>query len=691
MVAEGTEEVGRYVDERALTSYRALLANRNYRIFFFVTLGSSLGDWAGLFALQILVNSLARGTDLALFSLGGIMMARLAPSLLVGPLAGVIADRYDRKRLMVFCDVVRGLLFIGIAFSTDILALLALTFIIECLSLTFGAAKDASLPRIVDRGLLEEANQLNLLVTYGPLPLGALLPAVVAGLGGIEVALLANAAALLVSAALLTGLRLPGRAEASAGTVHQGLLAELREGVAFVAELPLIRSLVIGVAGIFIGGGVVVALGPVFVSDALGRPDADWSWLASVVGLGVAVGILTVRYVTRFAEKAKVFPWGLALTGALAAVVGTMSSWPIILVLAFAMGMAVGSTFVIGYTLLHESTPDEVRARIFAVFFTVTRISLFTALALAPLVAGTLGTVLFYAAGVRVVLSGVRASIVLGGLVGLLAAVSAGRGIYRSVRHSPRASRLLQRMAAAPPGGLFIAFEGIEGAGKTTQVRALVAALRAEGRDVLATREPGGPPLAERIRDVLLAPESRGMQPRTEALLYAAARTEHLHRVVLPALERGEVVITDRFLDSSLAYQGFGRELGADDVLDVNRWAMGGVVPHVVVLLTLDPEEGLRRAAARRGGAEVDRIESEELAFHRRVADGYTQLARNDRARFVVVDAAESDPEVVARAVRLGLRPWLPLPGEQAGQEAAARRPDAHGSHAARAAGPSGP
>lgn len=649
---------------RARASFRALLANRNYRLYFFSALGSSLGDWAGLFALQILVAELAAGTRVALFSLAGVMIARLVPSVIFGPIAGVFADRYDRKRLMVGCDIARGALYLGIAFSGDIAALLALTFIVECLSLAFGAAKDATLPSLVHRSQLQEANQLNLLVTYGPLPFGALLPALVAGITdrGVRVVLLLNALSFLVSAGLMSRLRLTRRrARTEVEEEHTGFLAELREGLSFIAGLPLIRSLVLGVAGIFFGAGVVVSLGPVFVTAELDRAASDWSWVATSVGFGVALGIIAVRYITRYVEKAKFFPWGMAVTGACAAVIATLSSFPATLAFGAAMGVAVGSSFVVGYTLLHESTPDAVRARTFASFFTVTRVALFASLGLAPSLAGTIGFLTIRAGGGGVTLSGIRASILLGGLIGLAAAVSAGRGMYRAVREPSRhVITLPERPLPAGHEGVFIVFEGVEGSGKSTQAHALADTLRAEGRDVVVTREPGGPPLAERIRALLLEPSPEPMHPQTEALLYAAARVEHLNRVVLPALEEGKVVVSDRFLDSSLAYQGYGRELGIDEVLEVNRWAVDGVLPHVVVLLRLDVEEGLRRAAAREGGSH-DRIESEELAFHRRVAQGYLDLVERYRGRFVVVDA-DADPDTVARRIRIALGAWLPPP-----------------------------
>lgn len=653
----------------APVSYRALLGNRNYRLYFLASLISSLGDWAGLFALQILVNSLIPGTRLALFALGGVMMARLVPGVVFGPVAGVLADRYDRKRLMVFSDVIRGLLFGGIALSDDLAALLAFTFIVECLSLVFGAAKEATLPTIVPRNQLQEANQLNLLVVYGPIPLGALLPAVLALVGNLRAALVVNAVSFLLSAVLTSRLHLPQRRplrerEESGG----GFLEQLRGGLSFIGERPIIRSLITGVAGIFFGAGVIVTLGPVLVSDELNRPETDWSLLATAVGLGVAVGIIGVRWATRRVQKAKVFPWSLAVTGGLACVVAFLNSFALTLAAGFFMGVAVGFSFVIGYTLLHESTPDEVRARTFASFYTVTRVSLFAALAVTPLVAGAIPRLTLSAGTDRVSLSGVRAAMLAGGLIGLAAAWSAGRGMYRAVREEPsREFHLPIPEQHTVPTGVFIAFEGVEGAGKSTQVRALVERLRAEGRDVVVTREPGGPPVSERIRDLLLDPSGGSMHARTEALLYAAARSEHLQRVVLPALKTGKVVISDRFVDSSLAYQGFGRGLGADDVGEINRWALNGVMADAVILLDLDPAHGLERVAQRTAGdghGKPDRIESEELAFHQRVADGYHELARRQPGRYLVVDATGPADEV-AQQIRVGLDPVLPLPETQ--------------------------
>jgi dTMP kinase len=197
--------------------------------------------------------------------------------------------------------------------------------------------------------------------------------------------------------------------------------------------------------------------------------------------------------------------------------------------------------------------------------------------------------------------------------------------------------------------GLFIAFEGVEGAGKTTQLDLLRRELEARGHEVVATREPGGTVVGERIRAILLDPVAADLDPRAEALLFAADRAQHVEQVIRPALDRGATVLCDRYLDSSLAYQGVARGLGRDPVERVNRWATSGVLPQLVVLLDLDPAAGLARAAGQR-----DRIERQELEFHRAVARAFRALAAEQPDRFLVVDAA-APAQQVAEQVRTGV------------------------------------
>jgi dTMP kinase len=194
--------------------------------------------------------------------------------------------------------------------------------------------------------------------------------------------------------------------------------------------------------------------------------------------------------------------------------------------------------------------------------------------------------------------------------------------------------------------GWFLAFEGGEGTGKSTQLRVLADDLAGRGYEVVTTYEPGDTPVGARLRELLLDPAT-SVTAQTEALLYAADRAEHVAHVVAPALTRGAVVISDRYSDSSIAYQGYGRGLEAREVARASRWATGGLHPDLTLLLDLDPEEGLRRARGR--GGRADRLEAEALDFHSRVRAGFLRLAEVDPGRYAVIPATGAPDEVAAR------------------------------------------
>ena len=183
-------------------------------------------------------------------------------------------------------------------------------------------------------------------------------------------------------------------------------------------------------------------------------------------------------------------------------------------------------------------------------------------------------------------------------------------------------------------GARFIVFEGGEGAGKSTQSSALADYLHARGHRVRRTREPGGTPAAEAIRAVLLDPANAGLDDRAEALLFAAARGDHAARVIRPALDAGEIVVCDRYLDSSVAYQGIARGLGAQRVADLSLWATGGLIPDLTIVLDVDPALGLARV----GGP--DRLEAEPLEWHQRVRQGFLDIAAESPDRYLVLDAS---------------------------------------------------
>ena len=197
---------------------------------------------------------------------------------------------------------------------------------------------------------------------------------------------------------------------------------------------------------------------------------------------------------------------------------------------------------------------------------------------------------------------------------------------------------------------MFITFEGIEGSGKTTQQRLVAEALRANGRTVVTTKEPGGTPLADRIRAILLD-SANVIDPIAEVFLFAASRRQHTMEVIEPALARGEVVLCDRYADSTLAYQGFGRLIDLDRLRTLNDWATDALVPHVTLLFDLAEELGLGRANSRNAVASQDegRFEAEDLRFHRRVREGYLAMAVAEPKRYRVVDANGTVNEVFAR------------------------------------------
>ena len=200
--------------------------------------------------------------------------------------------------------------------------------------------------------------------------------------------------------------------------------------------------------------------------------------------------------------------------------------------------------------------------------------------------------------------------------------------------------------------GVFVCFEGGEGAGKSTQSSLLADRLEAEGHTVLRTHEPGGTVVGQEVRRIVLSPETGELSHRTEALLYAADKAEHVDTVVLPALERGEIVVTDRYVDSAIAYQGAARDLEQAEVERLNRWATGDLRPHLTVVLDLEPAAGLGRFEER------DRIEGESLEFHRAVRAAFLELARADPHHYVVLDARAA-ADVLAAEILERVRPLL--------------------------------
>jgi dTMP kinase len=313
------------------------------------------------------------------------------------------------------------------------------------------------------------------------------------------------------------------------------------------------------------------------------------------------------------------------------------------------MGFGAGLAWVTGYTLLQENVSDEFRGRTFGTLTTMVRIGLFLSLLFFPAVQAALAV-----RGVHVGSYDLSTRLALWLGAGITAAggFSAMRGMRWQRVTRPRALGLAPRVHNFDRAGVFIVFEGVEGSGKGTQIPRAKAFVEARGHQTVVCREPGSTNLGERLRETVLDPATGRLDPRAEALLFAAARAQLVTSVIRPALEEGKVVLCDRFVDSSVAYQGVGRGLGEADVLSLNAWATQGLFPDLVLLLHLDPDVGLERAG--QAGASPDRIEQEGTPFLAKVADAYLHIAEDHPERFVVIDALRP-PDEVERDVRMAI------------------------------------
>ncbi|GAA3473082.1 dTMP kinase [Nonomuraea roseola] len=632
----------------------------------------SLGDWLNILALTALAGNLTAGQGFQTQSLavGGVFLAKMLPAILLGPLAGAFADRFDRRLTMVVADLSRFALVLTIPLIGVYQWVIVATLLVECVNLFWVPAKDATVPNLVPKERLEQANQLNLLVTYGTAPVAALLFAVLSLTGDLarstvpalswlqptDLALGINAVAYLVSAALIFTLRdLPRR---DGGISTPSVLKQIVEGWRFVGRNQLVRGLIVGMLGAFAAGGAVIGVAKVYVVS-LGGGDAAYGVVFGAVFVGMAVGMFFGPRLLAGLSRRRLFGLAITVAGLALAAIALIHNLVIVVMLTVALGACAGIAWIIGYTLIGLEVEDSLRGRTFSFLQSTARVTLLLVVAVASPVAGLFGTHLVGA----YVFDGANLVLLVGGVLAMVVGMLALRHMDDR-RGVPLSEDLLAALRGEhyAPGvveevpGVFIAFEGGEGSGKTTQSRLLAIWLRDQGFDVVQTREPGSTKVGMRLRAILLDAAEKGLSARAEALLYAADRAEHVEKVIRPALHRGALVITDRYVDSSLAYQGAGRALDPSDVSKVNAWATGGLVPHLTVLIDTPPSVGLTRL----GGA-ADRIESEPLDFHERVRKEFRSLAAAAPERYLMVDGTLSQDEI-SRTVQDRVREILPDP-----------------------------
>ncbi|HEY0402268.1 MAG TPA: dTMP kinase, partial [Blastococcus sp.] len=554
-------------------------------------------------------------------------------------------------------------LFASIPLVDNLIWLFVAQFLIEAFSLFWIPAKEAAVPNMLRKDQLEPANQLSLVTTYGLTPvLAAIVFALLTSVGGrlsdvipsvdeVDLALFLNALTFLVAAFVIWNLpSISGRRAAGVTGSQESFFGSLKHGFSFAGHTPLVRGLVIGITGAMAAAGVIIATGQAF-ANALGGGDAAYGLLFGAVFVGLGVGIAFGPSIARDLARERIF--GIAIVGAGAMVLlmaCTFTLW-IALLLVVLMGFFAGIAYLAGFTLLGTEVQDEIRGRTFAIVQSLVRAALILSLAVVPFGVGLIGRHQIDLGIATVPVTGERVMLLVAGLLALGVGVLSYRqmddgrpmpllaDVVTALRRDTTARR---RLAG---GGVFIAFEGGEGAGKSTQVRRLQEWLTNEGLIARATFEPGATPSGAGIRSIVLDRTHTGISSRSEALLYAADRAQHVQDVLRPALDAGEVVISDRFIDSSLAYQGAGRTIPLDEVRMLSRWATEGLQPDLTVLLDLPPEVGLARA---RGRAVADRLESESLDFHQRVRQTFLALAESDPDRYLVVNARQTPDEIAA-------------------------------------------
>ncbi|MEV5726757.1 dTMP kinase [Streptomyces pharetrae] len=688
--------------ERAV---RSLLRQPQLKRLWSAQLVSGVGDVLALLVLVLLALQAAiaagsfgggyRGVAFAVATVFGvrILATLLFGAVLLGPLTSLTSPDgpLDRRWTMVGADGVRAALLIVAPLwidwtPDDALAVLLVTVFVTGVAERFWtvcreSAAPALLPAPPPEGAtvrplpdhLDALRRLSLRTNFVAIPVaGAVLVAAallnnLLGAGADwfsqhQAALGAYVAAGLFAASLsvLSFLDLPATRTPRARSPLEGLRRPKTGAGADKGRTGAIPLLVLACAAVAGAVAAAVAVSVLHAKDLGGGPVTYGLLVLALTG-GVVVGIRTAPRVLVSLSRRRMLALAVAFTGVALLAAGLVPDVTTVLLIVALAGVGAGMAANTGHALLDQETEEYRRARTTEHLHAVVRVLVALGALLAPLVAALIGPHRLESGKFVFAHGGAAFTLMLvGALLLPVAALVLARLDDRSgvpLRHDLRDAVLGgDDPVQAPAGtGFFIALEGGDGAGKSTQAEALAEWIRGKGHEVVVTREPGATPVGKRLRSILLDVSSAGLSHRAEALLYAADRAEHVDTVVRPALERGAVVVSDRYIDSSVAYQGAGRDLSPTEIARINRWATNGLVPHLTVLLDVAPE-----TARERFTEAPDRLESEPAEFHARVRSGFLTLAASDPGRYLVVDAGQ-EPEAVTTVIRARLDQVLPL------------------------------
>ncbi|MFI6653748.1 dTMP kinase [Streptomyces sp. NPDC050529] len=687
--------------ERAV---RALLRVPPLKRLWSAQLVGSTGDALALLVLvllslqaAVLEGSFGSGYRGAAFAIAAVFGARIISTLLfgavlLGPLTTLTAPGgpLDRRWLMIGADGLRlALLVIAplwIDWTPDkaLMMILITVFVTGAGERLWTIAKDSAAPALLPAPPIEGAavrplpdhldalRRLSLRTDFAAVPAAAAVLLVATLIGNLlgsglewfsfhQAALGSYVAAGLFSASISTlyFLELPGTPTPRPRSPLEGLRrpsAGSGPDKGRTGAVPLIVATCAAVAGAIAAAAAVVVL---HAADLGGGP-ATFALLILALTGGTGVGIRTAQKVLPTLSRRRLLSLATAVTGVALLAMGLVPDTATVVLIAVLAGYTAGVAANTGHVLVDQETEEFRRARTTEHLQAVVRVLIALGAVGGPLVAAAIGTQRLTAGDFVFAHGGAAFTLMLiGALLLPVAAIVLAKTDDRSgvpLRRDLREALRGGDPATAPAAtGFFLALEGGDGAGKSTQVEALADWIRAKGHEVVVTREPGATPVGKRLRSILLDVSSAGLSNRAEALLYAADRAEHVDSVVRPALERGAIVISDRYIDSSVAYQGAGRDLAPTEIARISRWATSGLVPHLTVLLDVDPQ-----TARERFTEAPDRLESEPPEFHARVRSGFLTLAAADPTRYLVVDAGQ-EPEAITTVVRHRLDHLLPL------------------------------
>ncbi|MFE7209689.1 dTMP kinase [Streptomyces sp. NPDC057611] len=701
--------------ERAV---RALLRRPQLRRLWSAQLVGGVGDTLALLVLVVLALQAAvaagpfgggyRGVAFTVATVFGarILATLLFGAVLLGPLTSLTSQEgpLDRRWTMVGADGLRAALLIVAPLwidwtPDDALALLLVTVFVTGVAERFWSvcregAAPALLPAPPPEGAtvrplpdhMDALRRLSLRTTFLAIPLAAaalvaasllnnLLGTGIAWFDQHQAALGAYVAAGLFAASLsvLTYLELPGTRTPRPRSPLEGLRRPKTGSGVDKGRTGAVPLLVLACASVAGAIAAAVAVCVLHATDLRGGPVLYGLAVLALTG-GVAVGIRTAPKALVSLSRRRLLALTIALTGVALLAAGLVPDVTTVLLILALAGVSAGAAANTGHTLLDQEAEDYRKPRMTEHLHAVVRVFVALGAVLAPVVAAGIGPHRLEDGRFVFAHGGAAFTLMLvGALLLPVAALVLAKVDDRS--GVPLRQDLVDALrggddpvTAPAESGFFLALEGGDGAGKSTQAEALADWIRSKGHEVVLTREPGATPVGKRLRSILLDVSSQGLSHRAEALLYAADRAEHVDTVVRPALKRGAVVITDRYIDSSVAYQGAGRDLSPTEIARISRWATNGLVPHLTVLLDVSPE-----TARERFTEAPDRLESEPAEFHARVRSGFLALAAADPGRYLVVDAGQ-EPEAVTTVVRHRLDQMLPLSEAELKAQEEARR-----------------